>query len=186
MNAPTQFRLPDGLDQAKIDAILAKRYAFLAVTPLVQSWRFYDTFDRRLFAQSLMLQWSGDELLLRAVPHGELLHQLPLSLPPRMAVDLPESAFRAQLAAIIRMRALLELTIVHTGSRYYRILNKDEKTVVRLTYKEVRLDADGEDTPHATYLTVEPLRGYAKQAGRLAAYLERPYASRCLPANPPG
>ena len=155
-----------------MDAILADRYAVLAERPLVQSWRVYDTFDRRLFAKSLTLRWSGDDLVLCAVPHGDPLHQLPSSLPPRMAVDLPEGALRDQLAAVIRMRALLELTIVHTRSCHYRILNKEEKTVVRLTYTELRLDTAGEETPHVTYITVEPLRGYAKQAGRLATYLK--------------
>ena len=173
MIAPTQFRLPDGLDKAKIEATLAKRYDFLAETPLAQSWRIYDTFDSRLYFNSLMLQWSGDDLQLRSVPHGELLHQQEYSRPPRMAEDLPEGKFGAQLAALIQMRALLELTVVDTWSQTYRILNKNDKTVVRLIYTEVSGDADEDGTPHAAYLTVEPLRGYAKQAGRLSAYLKR-------------
>ena len=175
MKALTRFRLPNGLDQAEIGAILAERYAFLAETPLAQTWHTYDTFDRRLLAQSLTLQWSGDELLLRAVPNGDVCHQLPFSSPPRMALDLPAGIFRAQLAAVIQMRALLELPIVHTWSCPYRILNKDEKTVVRLIYTEVRLDGDDEGPPRATYLTVAPLRGYAKQAGRLTTYLKRSF-----------
>ncbi len=186
MKTPTRFRLPNGLEQAKIDALLAKLYAFLAETPLAQTWHTYDTFDRRLLAQSLTLQWSGAELLLRAVAHGDASHdagrrcrgtmpcdRLPLSSPPRMAMDLPEGEFRARLAAVIKMRALLELPTVHTWSCTYRILNEDEKTVVRLIYTEVRLDGDDEEPPRATYLTVAPLRGYAKQAGQLAGYLRR-------------
>jgi CHAD domain-containing protein len=172
MNAPTRFRLPDGFSQEQIDAILAKRTAFLAETPLAQSWRIYDTFDWRLFSKSLTLQWSGEDLVLRAVLDGDTLYHLPSSTPPQFVKDLPEGVFRAQLAAIIEMRALLELAIVHTWSCTYRLLNKDEKTVARIIYTEARLDANGEDTPRATYLTVRPLRGYGKQAGRLAAYLQ--------------
>lgn len=173
MNGLTSLKLPDGLDQAQIDAILVKRYAFLAETPPAQSWRIYDTFDWRLFAQSLTLQWSGEDLVLRTVLDGDTLYHLPSSTPPRFVKDLPEGVFKAQLAAIIEMRALLELVIVHTWSCNYRILNKDEKTVAHLIYTEAHLGGDDEDTPHVTYLTVRPLRGYGKQAGRVARYLQR-------------
>ena len=173
MNTPTRFRLPDEFNQAQIDTILAERYAFVAEPPHAQSWRVYDTFDWRLFAKSLTLQWSGQDLTLRTIPGGDVLHDVLLSSPPRFAVDLPEGALMAQLAPISKMRALLELATVHTSSCTYRILNKDEKTVVHLIYTEVQLDVDGEEVPCATYLTVRPLRGYAKQANRLAAYLQR-------------
>jgi CHAD domain-containing protein len=173
MNTPTRFRLPDEFNQAQIDTILAERYTFVAEPPHTQSWRVYDTFDWRLFAKSLTLQWSGQDLTLRTIPGGDVLHDVLLSSPPRFAADLPEGALMAQLAPIIKMRALLELATVHTSSCTYRILNKDEKTVVHLIYTEAQLDVDGEEVPCATYLTVRPLRGYAKQANRLAAYLQR-------------
>lgn len=173
MNLPTRFRLPDGFSQEQIDAILAERTAFQAETPLAQSWRIYDTFDWRLFSKSLTLQWSGEDLVLRTVLDGDTLYHLPSSTPPRFVKDLPEGVFKAQLAAIIEMRALLELVIVHTWSCNYRILNKDEKTVAHLIYTEAHLGGDDEDTPHVTYLTVRPLRGYGKQAGRVARYLQR-------------
>lgn len=173
MNAPTRFRLSDGLGQAQIEAVLAARYAVLAETPLAQSWRVYDTFDWRLFARSMTLQWSGTELILRHVLGGDTLYHLPLPSPPRFAMDMPEGVFRARLAAIIGIRALLELTIVHTRSCTYRVLNQDKKTVTRLVYTGVRLDADDEGAPHSTYLAVRPLRGYTKQASQLAAYLQR-------------
>ncbi len=48
-----------------MEAILADRYAVLAERPLVQSWRVYDTFDRRLFARSLTLRWSGEDSTVR-------------------------------------------------------------------------------------------------------------------------
>ena len=175
MQTPTQFRLPDGFDQSDIDAILAERYAFLVETPLAQSWRVYDTFDWRLYAKSLTLQWSGQDLILRTLPDGVALRQLPLSSPPRFAMDLPETAIKTQLAAVIKVRALLELAIVNSWSCTYRILNKDEKTVVRLVYTEASLDTDGEDSPAKTFLTVRPLRGYNKQSNELVAWLQRSF-----------
>lgn len=173
INALTRFKLPNGLNQANVDAILAEHSAFSAEAPSVQSWRIYDTFDWRLFANSLTLQWSGQHLVLRAMPDGDTLHQLSVSWSPRFAEELPEGAFRTQLAAVVEMRALLELATVHTRSCTYRVLNKDEKTVVRVVYTEACLDADDNEAHRTTYLTVQPLRGYARQAKRLAAYLQR-------------
>ncbi len=159
------------MGQAQIETMLAKRYAFSVESPRAQSWCIYDTFDRRLFAKSLTLQWSGSELVLRALPKGEMIHQLPSSAPPRFAMLLPEGDLRAHLSPIIEMRALLQLTIAHTWSCNYRILNKAEKTVARLIYTEVRPQVNDEEMPLLAYLTVVPFRGYAKQAGRLARHL---------------
>ncbi len=171
MKVPTQFKLSAGLGQSQIEAILARHGTFSVESPHAQSWSLYDTFDRRLFAKSLTLQWSGSDLVLRALPAGEIRHQLPLSAPPRFALAMRESDLKAQLSAIIDMRALLRLTIVHTCSCDYRILNKEQKTVARLTYTEVRPEVTDGEPPLFMYLTVWPLRGYAKQAGRLARHL---------------
>lgn len=160
-----------GLGQAQIEAVLARRYTFSVESPSSQAWCIYDTFDRRLFAQSLTLQWSGSELVLLTLPNGEIIHQQPLSTPPRFAVTMPEGDFRAQLSPIIQMRALLQLSVIHSWSCQYRILNKAEKTVARLIYTELRPEANDQENPLFTYLIVCPFRGYAKQAGRLASYL---------------
>ena len=88
-------------------------------------------------------------------------------------MDMPETAIKAQLAAVIKVRALLELATVNSWSCTYRILNKDEKTVVRLVYTERVLDTDGEGSAPRTFITVRPLRGYNKQSNQLVACLQR-------------
>jgi CHAD domain-containing protein len=173
MNMPTRFKIPDGFDRTRIDAMLAKRYEFLTEAQRVQSWIIYDTFDCRLFARSLTLQWSGQDLILRTLLDGETLHSLPAASAPRFARDLPDGVFREQLHAIIAERALLDLATAHTWSSTYRILNKDEKTVARLVYTELRPDASEKSPPLASFLTVQPLRGYDNQARRLAAHLQK-------------
>ena len=173
MSIPTRFKIPDGFDRTQIDAMLAKRYEFLTEAPRVQSWIIYDTFDCRLFARSLTLQWSGQDLILRTLLDGETLHSLPATSASRFARDLPDGVFREQLHAIIKERALLDLATAHTWSSTYRILNKDEKTVARLVHREMRPDASDENPPLASFLMVQPLRGYDNQARRLAAYLQK-------------
>ena len=172
MNVPTRFNLQDGIDRSQLTAILAERYVFLAEAPLGQAWTIYDTFDWRLFAQSLTLQRCGEDLVLGALSDGVPLHSLREISPPRFVWDLPEGIFKDTLSPIIKERALLELATAHTWSTTYRILNNDEKTVARLVYSQVRATATENAPPLVSTLTLLPLRGYAKQARRLAEVLQ--------------
>ncbi len=57
------------------------------------SWRILDTFDWLLASKSLLLNWTGRELILCTVPDEEVIHSL--ALPNRPArievVDQPGS-----------------------------------------------------------------------------------------------
>ncbi|MCP4166691.1 MAG: CHAD domain-containing protein [Chloroflexi bacterium] len=176
---PTRFKIPDGFERTQFDAMLAKRYEFLTEAPRPQSWIIYDTFDCRLFAKSLTLRWSGQDLILCTLLDGETLHNLPAASTPRFARDLPDGLFREQLHAIIKERALLDLAAANTWSYTYRILNKDKKTVARLVYTELRPNAAEASLPLASFLTVQPLRGYDNQARRLATYLQKSLPVAC-------
>jgi len=165
--------LPDGFDRAQIGATLAKRYTIRAEATLIGSWTIYDTFDWRLSGQSLTLQWSGGDLVLRGLSDGEVLHRCPLASPPGFAWDLPEGPLRKQVSSIIEVRGLIELVTAHTWSSAFRVLNKDEKTVARLVWDEVRPTASEEGPPFESYLTVLPLRGYGRQARRISTILRK-------------
>jgi len=173
MDTTTRFKLPDGFNRAQIYAILAEHHAIPAEAPLTRSWTIYDTFDWRLFGESLTLQRSGEDLVLRGLAGGETINRLQVASPPGFAWDLPEGVFRKQLLSVIEERRLLELVTAHTWSSTFRVLNKDEKTVARLLYVEVRPTVSGNSSPLASFLTLLPLRGYAGQARRLASCFQK-------------
>ena len=168
-----QVRLPDEYDRGQIDQLLANKIAFIVEKPTTEKWTFYDTFDWRLFNQSLVLRHTDKEIVLDHFSSGESQLNLQVSAVPRFGWDLPESPLRKRLEPIIEMRALLPLAELHTESRIYRILNKDEKTVARLVATEVRtLDGDSESI-QAIYLSLRPVRGYPKYSRKLAKQLAR-------------
>jgi len=169
ISTPARFKVPDGFDRTQMGAILANRYTYRVEGSFARSWIFYDTFDWRLFDRSLTLQWSGEDLVLRTLSDGRTLHRLPAASPPRFAWTLPEGAFKKQLSSVIEVRRLLELVTAHTRSSTYRVLDREEKTVARLVYVEVRPTASGKDSRLASFLTLLPLRGYAGQVRRLAS-----------------
>ena len=85
---------------------------------------------------------------------------------------MPDGAFRAQLRRHHQRRALLELATVHTWTHH---LPHPEQGREDGRPPDVHRGASGgrrrRRSAAVAYLTVRPLRGYAKQASRLAAYL---------------
>jgi CHAD domain-containing protein len=166
-------RLPDEYEPGQLDQLLASKFTFMVEPLASENWRFYDTFDWRLFNRSLALRQSDQELILDQLPDGQTQNRVTCISSPEFAWDLPESPLRKRLEPIIKVRALLPLAVVHTWSRTYRILNADEKTVARLVYTEAQTDGEDEDPLLASYISLRPVRGYPKYARRLSKHLRR-------------
>ena len=173
MDTKLHVRLPDEYEPDQIEQLLAGRFAFRVERPISEKWTFYDTFDWRLFNRSLDLRHAGQELILEQLSGGESLADLPDIPPPEFAGDMPESPLRRRLEPIIKMRVLLPLAEINTRSKIYRILNKDEKTVARLVTTEVRTLERKSESVLVTYLSLRPVRGYAKYSRKLAKHLRR-------------
>ncbi len=167
MNNSLGIKLSDGSDHWQIDAILADKYSYRLEEPLSEKWIFYDTFDWRLYNKSLILYLSGRELILRGLSNGEYRDGLTCNNWSAFAAGLQESTLKHNLQSIIGVRSLLILTEIHTIARVYRILNKEEKTVSRLVFVEARLSPDDSTPPLATYLNIQPVRGYPRYTMQL-------------------
>ncbi|MGD9947803.1 MAG: CHAD domain-containing protein [Desulfobulbus sp.] len=95
---------------------------------------YVDTFDWRLYRQEYLLHNHGPSWTLY---HGEscevtLQQGGPLVTPPCFAEDFPLGRLREALDPILGIRCLLPIAAVRLSGRQYRLLNQDEKTVVRL------------------------------------------------------
>ncbi len=181
MDSSLDVRLPQEKEPDQLDQLLAGKFAFVEEPAVAEKWTFYDTFDWRLYNQSMVLRQSSQEniseLFLEPLSSGESLASLPGGLTstplPDFAWDLPDSPLRNRLEPIVKMRALLPLADIYTRTRTYRILNKDEKTVARLVTTQVRSLAGKSEILLATYLSLRPVRGYPKYSRKLAKYLFR-------------
>ena len=120
----------------------------------------YDTFDWRLFERSLVLFGAKSELILHRLSDYKIVRRTKVNSLPRFAWDFPDSDLKTLLAPILEMRRLLKLTELRSLSTIYRILNKEQKTVVRLNYEEIRRHTQ-QQTP-CVHLHVEPVRGYPR------------------------
>jgi CHAD domain-containing protein len=164
--------LPDGYDEKQFFRNLAAQYTLKKEPTIAENFSFFDTFDWRLFSKSLVLCGAGNKLFLRKVAKSEISHTIEFTSLPVFIWDFPDGELKRRLAPIIKMRALLKLVEVYSRSTTYRILNRDEKTVVRLAYEEIRLFRDKGAPLLGTHLWLKPVKGYPKYSRNLARQFE--------------
>ena len=150
-----KYKLPDGYDEKQFIRKLADQYTLKKEPAIAERFRFFDTFDWRLFNKSLVLYGSGNKLFLRKLAKSEIIHTIEITSLPVFIWDFPDGKLKKHLAPIIKMRALLKLVEVYSRSTPYRILNRDEKTVARLAYEEIRPSRDKDAPALATAFVVE-------------------------------
>ena len=163
--------LPDGRDGRKIISDLANHFLLRQEQPRAKNVGIYDTFDWRLFEKSLVLYSSEGELILHRLSDYKIVQRTKVSSIPNFVWDFPEGDLKTLLAPILEVRRLLNLAEIHSQSTIYRILNKEQKTVVRLRYEEIRRVNQARKPMFCAHLHVEPIRGYPryyrKAIGRL-------------------
>lgn len=168
-----KFRLPDHYDQQQMITDLDEQFPIKSEPPQAARLAFYDTFDWRLYNKGLVLYRSEPGLFLRPLSEVTVLQQVRVTTPPVFVWDFPDGAMKDKLSSIIEMRALLKLAHVYCHTTTYRVLNQDEKTVVRLVCEEYR-PSDEQDAPMlASYVWLKPVRGYDKNAQQVAAHLKK-------------
>ncbi|MCG6971156.1 MAG: CHAD domain-containing protein, partial [Gammaproteobacteria bacterium] len=104
---------------------------------------YLDTFDWRLFAAGLQLEYAQNDhhhsYVLQQVEAQHTIATIRTPEPIRFVWDLPEGVLKKQLAPLIEMRALLPVVSLRSKFRELDILNKEEKTVLRVRVEENKL-----------------------------------------------
>ena len=139
-----------------------------------------DTFDWRLHKAGLTLEYlpgRGDSELRLSGRDGEEARQ-PVTgwtpSRPHLIADLEGGPVGERLAKVIEMRALLPVVSTSTATSTYRLLNRDDKTVARLSVEQWSATAPHPGKPPGALparLSISPVRGYTAQARRAARLL---------------
>ena len=176
MTEGIQYLLPAGTRPAAALRLLAGRLGAVVDGSAATERTFYDTFDGRLHADGLVLLHDGGRLKLAdAVGYGERAGA-PCERPPTqlLVADLLEGPLRDALAPIVEMRALLPTTTVRSRARGMRVLDGEDKTVVRLALETAALAIDGRPrTRLRPRLRVAGVRGYDVPLQRVGHTLEQ-------------
>lgn len=151
-----------------VSGALGFGFAVVPEPPRAIRRTWLDTFDWRLFRAGLTLEHLGDgqggELCLATIA-GRQVARTPavgLAWPGRPAGGVL-GVLGEQLAPVLGVRALLPMAETRGSLRRLRLLNRDEKTVVRAVVEETSVlwPAPGR---LSSRVSLTPVRGYDRQA----------------------
>lgn len=166
MPAVAAFAANDGDAGKVIGTLTDQGLAFGARQAVTRT--LLDTFDGRLHAAGLRLELhrsTGLELVLTGA--GPVPVQVSITHAPRLAADLPSGAFRARLAPVLDVRALLPR--VALSARQTSAVGRDRsgKAVASvLVLDQLTVDVGEAPLPRCS-VEIEELAGYPKPAARL-------------------
>jgi len=163
MSGRQPFLIPRQLDIAGLLVSTGELFTVQESDEELISALYYDTFDWRLFAAGLRLSRRGKLYFLDSCPGDSLVDA---GIGPRRKKlfwwDFPEGELQNLLQPVIEERALLPQFTLAGRMRRVNLLNKDEKTVLRLVIPEMVGQAREQRFVPEPVLLVEPLRGYEK------------------------
>lgn len=184
------WMLPESVSCETLLAALGETFT-LSEGPEYEATVIYaDTFDWRLYRQDCLLHRHGASWTLYHGEGGEVTVQQggPEHPLPCFAADFPAGRLRETLEPILGIRCLLPVATLHLEGRQVRLLNEDEKTVVRLVCETQRplgglgdagttQPSSGEALPFPL-IRVFPVRGYDKELARVQEILSENGVSR--------
>lgn len=135
---------------------------------------YLDTFDWRLHRRGATVWEEGKERWLRCASGKRLLGcRLAAGPPPAFAWDLPDGPLRRWVAPVIEMRRLSPVVTVDVRSQALRIVDRQEKTVVRVVLE--RRSAIGPRgrairRKMASALRIVPVKGYGGAVAKVVAF----------------
>ncbi len=168
-----QYLIPETANVDSIKAHLAERYRFREESGRTDKRIYYDSFDWRLYQAGALLEGGGvngsARLRLRGLDSGNLEADQVLEARPRFAWDLPDGALRERLQPLLEMRALLPRLELESRIQALRLLDDQDKTVLRLQFEQHRFkDPDGSaEGAVGKRLRLLPVKGYDKALSRM-------------------
>jgi CHAD domain-containing protein len=127
-----QLLLPEGAGLDSARARLKEHLDVRGGRVRAGTTTFYDTFDGRLHGEGLTLRHRDGSLVLSERATGATLASAEGKADSRLFDHTLPDALRERLADVIEMRALIPVAKVRTREVTLGVLNRDQKTVVRL------------------------------------------------------
>jgi hypothetical protein len=160
--ADLDFKLPDDADPETAVAALAAGLATSPEEAAAIRQRYFDTFDWRLHRGGLALVHEDDTWRLRRLVDDAAEAEAPAAGEtwPRFARDFPAAGgLRRRLARLLKVRAVIHLATVVGERRSWRVLNADDKTVLRVELLDLRPER-ARNGGRLRVLSLRPVRGY--------------------------
>ncbi len=181
MKAPSlQFQLTDSESLGEVVSALSTQFQLTSEPETTTRHIFHDSFDWRLYQAGVQLDEvrgkGGAALTLRKLADGTAIETIRPEGPiERFYRAYPPGLLREQLAAALQMRALLPQVEIRCRERLLKVLDSEQKTVLRIALlaQSARTPGRGEYQPMAALIHLQPVRGYAKPLTQVSRFLGR-------------
>jgi len=160
------FSVPENLTLQDLKTWLLEKRLVEEQEPVEFERVFFDTFDWRLLNSGNVLEIStqkpGYLLTWRELGGGKILAQSSIRQIPHFASDFVAPGLRLRLSELLGRRALIPKVTVNSSTRELRLINSDNKTLMRIELRQdhavVPQSSKSFKLPDAIYLF--PLRGF--------------------------
>lgn len=167
--APIHFEFPENLTAKKFLSKLAKKLDFEIVSQQYTIKTFYDSFDWRLYNAGMICEFNHSKTVSNVSlidrKSGTVIALEQRQGVPEFSGQFPKGQLRVHLEAPLEMRALLPLCKLEVDVYHLNILNKQQKTILRL-----QIDEYGILTNRAS---LHPLKGYDKAVIKVSKILQQ-------------
>ncbi len=176
---PLHFQLPANLSAKKFLSKLSKKTDLQIASHQYMIKSFYDSFDWRLYRADLFCEYIHSQsvsfLNLIRRNNGERVVRQSLLNVPNFVGQFPDGPLKQELEPVLEMRALLPLCQLPLESYQVNILNKDQKTVLRMQIDEYEI------LTH--HVCLHPMKGYEKAALKISQLLQQSLDLKTAPCS---
>lgn len=169
---PLHFEVPAKLTTKKLLAKLSKKIVVKIAGQQYMIKTFYDSFDWRLYNAGYVCEFNHShtesQLRLFDLKTGELIASQEMLNIPDFSDQFPEGRLKEKLRVQLEMRALLPLCQLPHEVYRINVLNKYQKTILRIQLDEYELLANR--------VSLYPLKGYEKAVASLSDMLQKTFA----------
>ncbi len=169
--ARVRYTLPGSMAQSQFLHRLQARFPLDLTCLGIQTRRYFDTFDWRLFRRKLALCQTHDTVALWSLDHRPVSERTPCSTLLPHVDGWVESPLKAQLLPFVSIRALMERVVVHAA--YFALAEQaaSHRPVAHMVFEESAAKHYGRVVPLPAQVEIAAYAGPAV-AGELRAWLD--------------
>jgi len=168
------FTLLENQDHQDLIPTISGSYQFVQDPSITVRESYFDSFDWLLYNENLVLLKQDDTFYLKDMESFEVKAECPWEHKDvaRFWWDFPDREIAALLKTCLDVRALLAFLEIEKRSEKLHILNKDEKTVLRVYLDEINPGTDVSIQKTIRTITLVPVRGYWKEFRDFHQFIE--------------
>jgi len=165
MEKSITFALLEDQDNQDLIRTISDSYQFAHDPPTTAKECYFDSFDWLLHNENLVLLKQDDTYYLKEMESSKVIAECIIAhnAVARFWWDFPDCEIVALLKSCLDVRALLPFLEIEKRREKLHILNKDEKTVLRVYLDEINPKTDAPIQKSIRTITLEPVRGYLKE-----------------------